>query len=212
MAAYDLQEQEQIANIKAFWKSWGTPILVALLAAVAVIVGSKLWHGYQLKQAEAASDRYFQLEESVRTGKPEDAVKLVAGLRNDFHATPYATRGSLLIAQQAMARKDYKLAREQLQWVISNAKEPDLADLARLRMAAILLDEKRYPEALKAIEAKPDDAYMALYAEMRGDILLAQGKLPEAAKAFEIAINKVEKQSIQYSLLQMKMDSLGYGK
>ena len=111
-----------------------------------------------------------------------------------------------------MARKDYKLAREQLQWVISNAKEPDLADLARLRMAAILLDEKRYPEALKAIEAKPDDAYMALYAEMRGDILLAQGKLPEAAKAFEIAINKVEKQSIQYSLLQMKMDSLGYGK
>lgn len=212
MAAYDLQEQEQIANLKAFWKSWGTPIVVALLVGVTAVVGNKLWNAHKQKRAEAASDLYVGMEKAVKAGDAAKSKALALQLRGDYQNTPYAVRAAMMLAQTAINGKDLKTAQSQLQWALDNTAEDDLKDLLRLRLAAVLLDQKQYAEALKMLDNKPDDAYLALFADLKGDILFAQGKTAEAAKAYEIAINKADKQSPLHQLLQFKVDSLGGNK
>jgi predicted negative regulator of RcsB-dependent stress response len=212
MAAYDLQEQEQIANLKAFWKSWGTPIVVALLVGVTAVVGSKLWNGHKQKRAEAASDLYVGMEKAVKAGDAAKSRALALQLRSDYQNTPYAVRAAMMLAQTAIAGKDLKTAQTQLQWALDNTAEDDLKDLLRLRLAAVQLDQKQYAEALKTLENKADEAYLALFADLKGDILFAQGKTAEAAKSYEIAINKADKQSPLHQLLQFKVDALGGNK
>ena len=116
------------------------------------------------------------------------------------------------MAQSLVGSKDLKAAQEQLQWVLQQTKEEDLKDLTRMRLASVQLDQKQYADALKTLEAKPADVYMASFAELKGDILLASGKAAEAAKAYEIAINKTDKASPQHQFLLLKVDALGAGK
>ena len=208
MAAYDLQEQEQIDNIKALWKQWGPLVMTVLLAAVLGIVGSKVWSSYKLGRAEAASAQYVLLEKTLQTEDLANAQKQLAVLKAEYAGSPYASRGALLLARTLVTKKDLKAAQEQLQWVLQQSKEDDLKDLTRMRLAAVQLDQKQYAEALKTLEAKPIEAVVASFAELKGDIMLASGKTADAAKAYEIAINKIDKESPQYRFLQLKVDAL----
>jgi predicted negative regulator of RcsB-dependent stress response len=208
MAAYDLQEQEQIDNIKALWKQWGPLVVTVLLAAVLGIVGSKVWSSYKLGRAEAASAQYVLLEKTLQTEDLANAQKQLAVLKAEYAGSPYASRGALLLARTLVTKKDLKAAQEQLQWVLQQSKEDDLKDLTRMRLAAVQLDQKQYAEALKTLEAKPIEAFVASFAELKGDIMLASGKTADAAKAYEIAINKIDKESPQYRFLQLKVDAL----
>jgi predicted negative regulator of RcsB-dependent stress response len=208
MAAYDLQEQEQIDNIKALWKQWGPLVMTVLLAAVLGIVGSKVWSSYKLGRAEAASAQYVLLEKTLQTEDLANAQKQLAVLKAEYAGSPYASRGALLLARTLVTKKDLKAAQEQLQWVLQQSKEDDLKDLTRMRLAAVRLDQKQYAEALKTLEAKPIEAFVASFAELKGDIMLASGKTADAAKAYEIAINKIDKESPQYRFLQLKVDAL----
>lgn len=212
MAAYDLQEQEQIDNLKALWKQWGSLAMTVLLAVVLGIVGSKAWHSYKQGRAEAASLEYTALEKSLQTQDLNKAKTQLTHLKSEFAASPYTSRAALLLAQSLVGSKDLKAAQEQLQWVLQQTKEEDLKDLTRMRLASVQLDQKQYADALKTLEAKPADVYMASFAELKGDILLASGKAAEAAKAYEIAINKTDKASPQHQFLQLKVDVLGGGK
>lgn len=212
MAAYDLQEQEQIDNIKALWKQWGSLVVTVLLAAVIGIIGSKGWQSYKQSQAEAASAVYFVLEEALQAKDLAKAKTQLAQIKSEFSGSPYASRGALLVAQAQVQSGELKAAQEQLQWVLQQTKEDDLKDLTRMRLATVLLDQKQYTEALKTLEAKPAEAYMAAFADLKGDILLASGKAAEAAKAYEIAINKADKASPLHQFLQLKIDALGISK
>ena len=212
MAAYDLQEQEQIDNLKALWKQWGSLVMTVLLAVVLGIVGSKAWHSYKQGRAEAASVEYTALEKSLQAQDLNKAKTQLTHLKSEFAASPYTSRAALLLAQSLVGSKDLKAAQEQLQWVLQQTKEEDLKDLTRMRLASVQLDQKQYADALKTLEAKPADVYMASFAELKGDILLASGKAAEAAKAYEIAINKTDKASPQHQFLLLKVDALGAGK
>lgn len=212
MAAYDLQEQEQIDNIKALWKQWGSLVITVLLAAVVGIIGNKGWQSYKQGRAEAASGVYIALEDALQAKDLNKAKTQLAQIKSNYASSPYASRGALLVAQAQVAAKDLKGAQEQLQWVLQETKEDDLKDLIRMRLATVQLDQKQYAEALKTLEAKPADVYMASFADLKGDILLASGKAAEAAKAYEIAINKADKASPLHQFLQLKIDALGTSK
>ena len=212
MAAYDLQEQEQIDNIKALWKQWGSLVVTVLLAAVVGIIGTKGWQSYKQGRAEAASGVYIALEDALQAKDLNKAKTQLAQIKSNYASSPYASRGALLVAQAQVAAKDLKGAQEQLQWVLQETKEDDLKDLIRMRLATVQLDQKQYAEALKTLEAKPADVYMASFADLKGDILLASGKAAEAAKAYEIAINKADKASPLHQFLQLKIDALGTSK
>ncbi len=212
MAHYDLEEQEQIDSLKTWWKMYGNLVSGVLVAISVAGLGWQGWGWYQRSQAAQAAGIYAVLEQAaaLRDGQK---VKAAAGeLAEKFGSTSYAWLGALVAARQSFDAGDLKTARAQLNWAVDNAKD-EVKDLARLRLAAVLLDEKAYDEALKQLEAAHDAAFAARFLELKGDVLAAQGKVPEARAAYKAALDKGDvregRGGAGRELLRQKLDSLG---
>ena len=212
MAHYDLEEQEQIDTLKTWWKMYGNLVSGVVVAISVGVIGWQGWNWYQRGQVAQASAIYAVLEQgaALRDGQK---VKAAAGeLAEKFGSTSYAWLGALVAARQSFDAGDLKTARAQLSWAVENAKD-EVRDLARLRLAAVLLDEKAYDEALKQLEAAHDAAFAARFLELKGDVLAAQGKVPEARAAYKAALDKGEvregRGGAGRELLRQKLDSLG---
>lgn len=209
MAHYDLEEQEQIDSLKTWWKMYGNLVTGVVLVASIGVVGWQGWNWYQRSQSAQASAIYGVLEQAVAT-RDAQKVKAAAGeLAEKFGRTNYASLGALLAAKQSFDAGDLKTAKAQLSWVADNGKD-ELKDLARLRLAAVQLDEKAYDEALKQLDAAHAAAFDAHFQELKGDVFTAQGKKSEAKAAYKAALDKSEgKAGPTRELLQQKLDSLG---
>ncbi len=212
MAALDLHEQEQFEALKAWWKDNRLQILGAVLIVVIAMGGWRGWQYYQHKQAGEAATLYQQFIEQLASHDAKRVNDAAAAVMDKFASTAYATRAALLAAQVNEQGRDLAHAKTQLQWVADHAGEADLKDVARLRLAAIFLDEKNYAEALTQLEAKHPDSFDGLYADLRGDVLSAQGKIDEARSSYKLAYEKMDAQSMFRNLIQMKLDALGAAK
>lgn len=212
MAVLDLQEQEQIEALKAWWKDNRNWILGALLIVAVTMGGWRGWQYYQHQQAIEAATLYRQFIEQLGSNDIKRVNDAAAAVTDKFASTAYAARAMLLAAQVNEQGKDVARTKTQLQWVIDNAAEATLKDVARLRLAAVLLDEKNYVDALRQLEAKHPESFDGLYADLRGDVLSAQGKTDEARSSYKLAYEKVDAQSMYRNLIQMKLDALGVAK
>ena len=209
MAVYDLEEQEQIAELKAWWNQYRNLILVVVTVAAMTVGGIQGWRYYRDKQALDAGELYVQLQGAVG-GKDQKKVQDIAAiLAEKYPRTSYAAFAALAGAKAAFESGDAAGARTRLQWVIENAREDEMREIARLRLAGVLLDEKKFDEALKLLEASRADALSALYADLKGDVLVAQGKSAEARSAYQLALDKSDAKSPYRGLIQIKLDALG---
>ncbi len=208
--AYDLEEQEKLDALRAWWDRYGTLCAIILFVVVASIVGWRGWQWYQGHQATQAMS-YFEALENSAGQQGEEAIARVKAasdaLRNDYADSGYTSRGVLVAAQALQARNDLDGAREQLEWLISNGSDPALVPLAKLRLAGVLLEQKQYDQALAQLSDAPQ-AFAGLYADRRGDVLLAQGKTAEAKAAWEIALKELARQPVA-QIIQLKIDALG---
>jgi len=210
MSTYDLEEQEQLARLKAFWNDYGTAILAALVAILVAIAGWRVWGWYQLSQASQASAVYSELQVAAGANDQKKVRDLAGTLLESYPRSIYASLAALISAKAQFDAGDLKTARVQLQWVVDRAREPEVQAVARLRLAAVLLDEKAYDEALKVLAAKPEPAFEALFEESRGDVLQAQGKGAEAKAAYQAALGKLASgDAVGRELIQLKLDALG---
>jgi len=212
MAHYDLEEQEQIDTLKTWWKMYGNLVTGVVVAGSLAVIGWQGWNWYQRSQAAQASAIYGVLEQAV-AARDAQKVKAAAGeLAEKFGGTTYAALGALVAARQSFEAGDLKTARAQLTWAAENGKD-EIRDLARLRLASVLLDEKAYDEALKQLEAAHAAAFAARFLELKGDVLVAAGKKPEARAAYQAALDKGEvregRGGAGRELLRQKLDSLG---
>jgi len=208
MAALDLQEQEQVEELKAWWKDNRNQILGALLIAVVAIGGWRGWQYYHQNQSNQAAMLYSQFIRQLEgndAGRVNDAA---AAMVERFPSTAYTSRAALLAAQVNEHGKDVTRAKAQLQWVIDHAGEAELRDVARLRLASLLLDEAKYAEAMSLLGAEHSASFDGLYADLRGDALSAQGKADEARSAYKLAYEKTDPKSMYRNLIQMKLDAL----
>jgi predicted negative regulator of RcsB-dependent stress response len=212
MAVLDLQEQEQVDAFKAWWKDNGKWLLIALALAVAGFAAMQGWQFYKEKKMTDASTLYAELEKQLASNDPKRINDAEQAVINQFGTTAYAPRAALLAAQVNLQNKDVARAKSQLEWVIKHADELGLQNVARLKLASLLLDEKNYVEALKLLDVKHADSFMGLYADLKGDVLNAQGKADEARAAYQLAFNKTDAQSKYRTLIQMKLDALGGAK
>jgi|RifCSPlowO2_12_1023861.scaffolds.fasta_scaffold16748_2 predicted negative regulator of RcsB-dependent stress response len=212
MAALDLQEQEQLDTLKAWWKENGNRLLGVLLIAVVAMGGWRGWQYYQSKQSSEAATLYAGFLQQLGSNDAKRVNDAAAAVMDKYAASGYAARAALLAAQVNEQGKEAARAKTQLQWVIDHAAEAGLKDVARLRLAAVLLDEKNYAEAMKLLEAKHPASFDGLYADLRGDVLSAQGKTDEARSAYKLAYEKTDAKSMYRNLIQMKMDALGEAK
>jgi len=209
MAHYDLEEQEQIDSLKTWWKMYGNLVTGVVVAASLAVIGWQGWNWYQRGQAAQAAAIYSVLEQAVAARDAQRVKSAAAELAEKFGSTSYATLGALLAARQSFDAGDLKTAKAQLGWAAEHAKD-ELKDLARLRLAAVLLDEQAFDEALKQLEATPAPAFAVRYLELKGDVLVAQGKKADARTAYKAALDKDQGgERPGRELLRQKLDNLG---
>jgi len=206
--AYDLEEQEQLDELKAWWKRYGNLVTGLIIAALVAYAGFQGWHYYQNRQAVEASTRYEAL--SKLSLKDIAKVRELSGeIMEKYAGTPYAGRAALLAAKANYASKDAASAKAQLEWAAHNAREAAVRAIGQWQLAAIQYEEKQYDAALKTLETTHDAAFDGLYADLRGDILAAQGKQEEARSAYRDALAKLGANGAYRGYTQHKLDALG---
>src|SRR5690606_11338128 len=149
--AYDLEEQEKLDALRAWWDRYGTLVAVLVIGGVLIFAGWRGWQWYVGHQAAQAMG-YFEALENAATQKGEDSsarIKAASStLRSEYAKSGYTSRGVLVAAQALQERGDLDGAREQLEWLVKEGKDPALVPLARLRLAGLLLEQKQYDAAL----------------------------------------------------------------
>lgn len=205
----DLQEQEQLDALKAFWKQYGnliTWLLVLLLGSYGAWNG---WTWYQRDQAVKAGAMFDELDRSAQAGDADRAGRVFADLKERFGGTAFAAQGGLLAARVQADKGQAEAARASLGWVAEQAGDEGLRDVARLRLAGLLFDAKQFDDALKQLDAVTGSAFQALVDDRRGDVLLALGKKAEAKAAYEAAFKAAEPRLNYRSVIEAKLTALG---
>jgi predicted negative regulator of RcsB-dependent stress response len=159
--------------------------------------------------SEQASVLYQAVSEAAHGNDPAKAKDPANELVARYGGTAYAPRAALLYAKLLYDANDKTAAKAQLQWVIDHADEDELKAIARYRLAQVLLDDKQYDEALKTLDAKTDDAFAGIYADLKGDVLAAAGKVADARTAYQVALSKLDPKSGYRAYVQAKLDALG---
>ncbi|MFI4952519.1 MAG: tetratricopeptide repeat protein, partial [Burkholderiales bacterium] len=152
---------------------------------------------------------YQAVSDAVRAKDLTKAKDPATQIVQRYAGTAYAPRAALLYAKLLYDKDDKTGAKRELQWVIDHGDEDELKAIARFRLAEALLDEKNYDQALKTIDVRTDDAFAAIYADLKGDILAAAGKNAEARAAYQVALAKIDPKSPYRPYVQVKLDALG---
>jgi len=208
--AYDLEEQEQLASLKAFWNQYGNLLTWVLIVALGSYAGYNYWNSHQRTEAAEASGLYDELNKSL-AAKDNAKVQRIAGdVESKFGASVYAQMSALAAAKSAFDANDLKTAKAQLQWVVEHGND-EYKSIAKLRLSGVLLDEKAYDEGLKLLATDFLPQFSGAVADRKGDLLVAQNKLAEARTAYQAALEAMDKKNPGRQLVQLKLDAIGGG-
>ncbi|UCH49113.1 MAG: tetratricopeptide repeat protein [Betaproteobacteria bacterium] len=208
MATYDLEEQEQIDALKHFWRDYGRLIIAAVVAFIVGVGGTQGWKHYKRTQAEQASLEFVKLEEAVGKGDVNEIRNVAQDIITEYASTAYAQMAALVVAQTEREAGDLDAAAQRLEWVVDTARTEEVQLLARLRLAAVLLDQDEYDAALQLLDHDVTEAFVGAYADLRGDVLVAQGKAAEARAQYEQALEQSRENSAWRDVVQLKLDAL----
>ncbi len=204
----DLEEQQQLDTIKAFWNQYGTVISAVLILVFGSIAA---YNGYQWWQRDKGAQAGAMYDEVERAAKEGDSAKInraFGDMKERFGGTTFAAQAGLLTAKALYDKGQASEAKASLEWVAANAQDESYQAIAKLRLASILFESKSYDDALKLTQALPKE-FEALGADRRGDILLAQGKREEAKVAFEVAYKSLDERNEYRRLVEIKLNALG---
>ncbi len=205
----DLQEQEQLDALKAFWNKQGSLITWAL---VLVLGGFAAWNGYnywQREQATKAAAMFEELDRVAQAGDAEKAGRVFADLKTSFPRTAMAQQGGLLVAKVQASKGQADAAKASLAWVADNAIEAEISTVARLRLAGLQADSKQFDEALKTLDLAKAEGFEGLVADRRGDTYTAMGKKAEAKAAYQAAWAAMSDKLDYRRLVDAKLKALG---
>jgi len=209
MATYNLEQQEQLDQFKHFWKTYGNLITWTLVLCVGAYAA---WTGYlywQNDRATKAAVLFEELDRAAIKGDVDKTTRVFSDLKDNYAGATFTEQGALLAAQVQLAKGKSDDARASLQWLADKGKNENLAAIARLRLAGVLMDLKKYDDALKQLDGSIPAEYKALVADRRGDILQAQGKKDEAIKAYQSAYQDMDP-SVEYRrFIEGKLTALG---
>lgn len=210
MAAHlDLEEQEQLEQLKAFWKRWGNLITWLITAVLAAFAAWQGWNWYQRDQAAKAGAMYEEFERALSAQDLDKAAVAAADLKARFAATGYAAQAGLQVAKLQLDKGKADDAKQSLAWVAEQGAEPPYRDLARLRLAGLQLDAKAYDDALKTLDAVKSPEFGALVADRRGDALLLQDKRDAAKAEYQKALAGLDKTQDYRRVVEAKLATRG---
>lgn len=205
----DLEEQEQLDQLKHFWNAWGTLISSVLI----VVAGSLLaWNGYQYwqnRQAAQAAALLDAVEVAARAGDQARVTQAFSDLKAKFAGTTQTAQAGLAAAKMAAEAGNLDAAKEALAWVAEHARDDGLRAVGRLRLASVLMDQKNYDEALKQLSSNAPVEFEALFADRRGDIYVLQDKRADAISEYSKAYKAFEEGLEYRRLVEIKLGALG---
>jgi predicted negative regulator of RcsB-dependent stress response len=205
----DLEEQEQLDELKHFWKRWGDLITWALIAVLGSYAAWMGWQSYTAKQAMQSAALYDTVERAALGGDMALLDRSVSDIKDKFATTTYAQQAALLAAR-VYNDKDRKAdAKAQLSWVVEKASDEGYQALARLRLAALLVEDKAYDEARKQLSAKTPDAFAPLMSDRLGDLAALQAQPAEAVQHYKAAWKGFEPNADYRRLVAVKLAALG---
>lgn len=209
MAHLDLEEQEQLDQIKHFWKQYGNPITWLLTAVLAAYAGWNLYQYWQRNQAAQAAAMYDEVERMAGSGDTAKLDRALADMKDKFGSTTYAVQAGLLAAKVYNDAGKMEAAKAALAWVAEKSSDEGYQAIARLRLAGVLLEAKAYDESLKQLAASFPAEFAPLVADRRGDVYLAQGKKAQAAPEYLKAYKDLEEGGEYRRLIDVKLAALG---
>ncbi len=201
---YDLEEQENLTAIRHWWEDNALYVYIAIAVAVLGLAGYKGWQYWTRTQTEDASAMYGAVEKAEKAKKLEAIDPLVAKYPRTF----YASEAQLVAARELFDAGKLPEAAQRLDWVMKNGRE-EHRGIARVRLAAVLLDQQKHAEALEMLDGNKDPAYAALVADLKGDVLFAQGRIDEARASYKLVVEKSEARSPLRSVAEVKLAALG---
>ena len=205
----DLEEQEQLDQLKAFWKQYGNLVTWTITLVLAAFAAWNGWNWYQRDQAGKAAAMFDELEKAATAGDASRAGGIFNDMKERFPRTVFTQQGGLLAAKVQFEKSQPDAAVAILGWVAGNASEAEYQTVARLRLAGVLADQKKYDEALKQLDGASGKEFEALVADRRGDVLLAQGKTEDAKAAYTKAWQAMDAKVEYRRLIDAKLTSLG---
>jgi predicted negative regulator of RcsB-dependent stress response len=207
--AFDLEEQEQLDEFKAWWKQHGTKVIVGVTAFLLIVGGWRAWQTWQHNQAAEASMLFDTAVQAASMNDLKSTKEITARIMENQSRGAYATPAAWLAGRVNHESGDLKSARAQYEYALEHARDDGLKQLARIRLAAVLFEDKDLPGALAQLDGAFDPAFQSLAAQLKGDILVEQGKPAEARAAYKLALEKLDDKSSLKPLLEIRMDALG---
>lgn len=205
---YDFEEQERIAELKAWWEDNRWYVFGAIAAAIIAFAGYRGWQYWSARQAEDAAAMFRPVAEAAKGGDAKKLQPAAQSLIDKHPRSYYASEAALMLAKSAFDAGNLADAQKELQWVIDHGSD-EHRGIARVRLAAVLLDAKKYDEALKVLDENKDEAFAPLVADLRGDIMLAQGRLDEARASYKAAVDKSPPTNPVKNVAGQKLNALG---
>lgn len=206
----DLEEQEQLEQLKAFWGQYGNAITWGLVVIFAAFASWNAFQYWQRSQAAQASALYDEVERSVGTGDISKMQRAFDEMKNRYPSTTYAQQAALLLAKVAMQSTQVDTAKGALHWASEQGKDSALSTIARLRLSAVLLEAKEFDEAIKVLQSAPvDPEYQAVVQDRRGDVLVAKGDKVAAIDSYKNAYTGSAAKPDLQRLVRIKLNALG---
>jgi predicted negative regulator of RcsB-dependent stress response len=206
---FDLEEQEQLDELKHFWREYGNLITWALIVVFGAIAAWNGWNYWQNRQAVQASAMYDEVERAAVAGDTERVQRAFSDMKSRFGGTTFAQQAGLLTATLLADKGQPDAAKAALAWVADKSSDEGYQAVARLRLAGLMMDAKQYDDALRQLSATFPREFEPLAADRRGDIDSLQGKKAEAKTEYEKAWRGLDEHSDYRKLVEVKLGALG---
>ena len=205
---YVENSHETEERVKRWWSHYGNVISVVIVVIVLTIIGLQYWHHHQHKMAMQASVIYENLLMNIADGKSTQVQSLANHLVNEYDNTIYAQLAAMLLAKQALHDGKLSLAAAKLQWVSRQTKVASIKAIAQVRLARVLLAEKKPQQALRVLQAVTEKNMLALAGVVKGDAYASLQQPQQAKKAYTNALKLMHKTDVLYEYTQMKLNTI----
>ncbi|MDO8278673.1 MAG: tetratricopeptide repeat protein [Burkholderiaceae bacterium] len=205
----DLEEQEQLAELKHYWRLYGNIVTWALIVVFGSIAGWNIYQYWQRSQAGQSAAMYDQVEQAAASGDTARLERALADMKDKFGSTVYAQQAGLLAARVFHEKGKTDAAKSALGWVADKAGDEGYKAIARLRLSGLLMEAKAYDEALAQLSAALPREFDALAADRRGDIYNLQGKKAEARAEYGRAWAAFDERSEYRRMVEVKLNAMG---
>lgn len=205
----DLEEQEQLDQIKHFWRQYGNAITWVLIVVMGAFAS---WNGYrywQRSQAQQAAALFDEMDRAVMAADAARMERVFSDMKDKFASTVYAQQSGLLVARQYVNLGKSDAAKAALSWVAEQSSDAGYQALARLRLAGISIESKNFDEAMKLLSMSYPASFEALVADRKGDVFVLQGDKVKAIAEYEKAHRRFEPGTEYRRLVEVKLNALG---